>query len=1365
MLLWVLVSYAHAWVYAGDFYGAPNETFSINLMDYVQGYDLSFSTNHGIVVDEFNIEELSTLALGNVTQDTTLVQAGSRKLPNVVSSTGEIITISYNENSIYFTAFEHYTLSLVSTLDITTTLSNPQIQDVIVLPGTTYLYLAMSGESASIAETVFYLVSFDDINDPKLIKASSFNINIGINWLRMAASNNYLVVTGYIDVFYPQQSCLLVVSIKSPFTPTLDQFLIGTTYPTAYAADVMFKDNSTFYLAGHDMNFYSYSIHGSQLTLDRLVPFNALPKLSSMSIDGDRILICSQYSLAVLDSETLNILYFAPYSQGNATTYTKVNCKLLGNYAFVNAYTSFTADFLIFDFSQTPNSYMVSSWDMTDVLSVPIDPNAPFEIILSNDIPVLIRNDRNFTSACAVIVGEKLIYVTAGRFEYLADVSVLSKNIPGYSSLIRFSVASTYEFKGAPAGLVDRQKVDNSYTISIDLQNYQQVDVLFYPNNVVEGSNLTFSATSGGFGQLNVTTTMPAKYLNITLDQPTSQEYIHSSGDYLILQRPEYARICQYNATKLNCTRTLGTKVGSLVEASSTLSAGYMPGSYSIDYFCTKGSRIELSRNTTEDYIQMKVVWEVLFMGAPSQIDIYDSSSGYLRLLVSLNSSNTQDIDSFQIVDFAVRVGTINIYLFIVDSKFGLLMVEVPINYLPEVYSTVIFGSSSGIERAFINADFVYFLQTDGTVQVYGFDFQLIPTFEKQLPGKGPWLRASSSSSIFAVQYLNFTDIIDLYNDAYSAFYTSIPTSPSLSIATPDDSIGGQMYLFTELNVQGSISALQIIADKSNYNSPLLYSFYINVTLFENATDFNLLQGYVDLTVSNTHGTSLIFLLIVAEARLYTIKVDDSWANNFTTELQYNDMNVIDISKIFDGQDLSFDLRINGQLASTGDTSHDPAVINHKLKVVREFSSLYADFSDLSVCQQCGLSVVTSVNGLYVFENNIHNNTSYFLKYSDWDDSIVSCNLVESYPSKDLEVMHMLVTCQSMYYDFYASFSQKVLSPILYTLNFNLRTRTFGSGVYTSTPITFLPMFLKYFDLTNDGLIFSLSENYASKVEAFTNNIIEAENTCYYGPNCNEGANIKVNLQFLNFNIANMSVSALDVFFYNNERVLYVADSSYGLRIFNATVLNETVLVNSYKFDEPVVSVGVCNQFLYVGTEDETIYQNCIDNPYDLGGFQYYFYKLGNRRGARGNIKCSSGYFPQYVGVPLYDERGNFIVRILDYNQFDIFAEIEMGDSASFEFINDSTLSVVSGNSKTDFIIAAPKLTFPSMDKNQYQDMLAKWQTNIFTLSIVASDGSNTSQTKLFYLQRTMPDDTNLIEDFSFKIGLAIGGVALAVLA
>eukprot|EP00359_Climacostomum_virens_P004328 CAMPEP_0204914812 /NCGR_PEP_ID=MMETSP1397-20131031/12714_1 /ASSEMBLY_ACC=CAM_ASM_000891 /TAXON_ID=49980 /ORGANISM="Climacostomum Climacostomum virens, Strain Stock W-24" /LENGTH=303 /DNA_ID=CAMNT_0052086551 /DNA_START=57 /DNA_END=965 /DNA_ORIENTATION=- len=291
-------------------------------------------------------------------------------------------------------------------------------------------------------------------------------------------------------------------------------------------------------------------------------------------------------------------------------------------------------------------------------------------------------------------------------------------------------------------------------------------------------------------------------------------------------------------------------------------------------------------------------------------------------------------------------------------------------------------------------------------------------------------------------------------------------------------------------------------------------------------------------------------------------------------------------------------------------------------------------------------------------------------------------------------------------------------------------------------------------------MILSISENYSFETQEYTNNNLEFYTYCFGNPpvfNCSQESDELIELQAWNLGLESFSASAVSIYVDEDKYIMYVADSSFGLRALNLTVLNKPVLVGNYAYIETAVSIGVCGDYLFVGTYEESLYKYNLTNPY-YPRLAETFFKLGNHTGARGSIKCSSEFDPQFVAVPLFNDEGNFTIRIVDLYEgptFSIFAEIVLeGTNATsypgaFEFSDSSTLSVVSGSTKSDYALANPILTYPAMSKAQYEGMLAKWNTNLFSLSISVNSSEQSLKSNLFYLERLGPDSDDSHEDSS----------------
>jgi hypothetical protein len=1318
----------------GQVYGTPGEAFTLDLLDYFDGSDLNFTTslpNLTVLDDNELYMAAQFIYPSQPSNSSASVPSCSRKLFTTQDSSGGLVFISYSSTTLYMTSYDGVSLTPVSSLPILTGMANASIIDMTQSEDKVYLYVAVAGEYSTYSSTDFYLVSIADLAKPVQLKQNAITAHTAVNWLKMQTSGKYVLVTGYIDVFIAHQSIVTVLDISNLIDSRVQELLLGTAYPISFAVDTAFLDNSTFVLVDSEANIYKYLLLNNQLFLKTHFQMTPFHSPLSLSESQGRILIGFPTSVVLMDAETLNLISVVE-TDFNATS---VNLQLDGDIAYVNLYSENASLLLILDFSKNKDSLILRRWDLVGLIPTGVSRLAPFSVFKSQGYYV--RSDDAFLSVLRLRVGSERLFITASNSSYSADVSAFSRSSPEDKVKSVVTVSSTAEFNQAVATLEGRYFSTNPVVIDLELFNEQPLTMVVYPDSYFAGPLANYTLHLNSTSHLSISANSSFKYVKSTMPEATN-EFIVSTGNCLLVYVGSYYEVFTYANATFNYTFTLNIGPSAVVAASDFLVAGYTDGQIVYESFAS--SKSTQTKATSVPCKSILIDQSTLFCSDDHTIEMYDASSGFLGLPGTLSNVSVTNVPQFDIIDFAVSSDS-SLYVYIADAQLGLLSVVVTTFNPAATYTAIKFGEASGVIKAFAVVDLVYFLIEDGSVLIYS---QHPLVLIRTLHGKGPPIRYSSSSSILALQYEHFTEIIDLHADAYSANYVQVPTNSSCSIATPSDSaeLSSTLFLNCPEDYPDNLYLTKVSVEgrRRTPTSPIEAEVFFSIASKGKVYSNFTAEG--QLTASNSAGSSSLKVVVHAKCFVQSIS-GKGFPQANSTVLPYSASDSFPLSRMFQGQNLKFQLIVNG-VASDSDSG--PAYISSKLRLVKWFDLPSSNFTDMAVCQNCSLTLATTTDDFYVFESAGDNDTYTKVDVSLIANHISRCSGVVINDQLLYNNMMFDLFCTTLQEEFYSSYSQKYTANYVYTLAIDLDVRTFQQQGYTAGSQVFPEVQFYWHRIdVNTSLFIGSNENFDFEKQTYSNNVLTLYKLCAEDyQQCFDCYN-RVYLNCVDLGLQSFSVSAADVKSGSRGVALYVADSLYGLRVLNSTHVNETAQVTSIEFNQTLVSLGVCDDWLFLGDAEEGVHKYSIADPFNPVLVESLF-KLGNMQGARGNIKCTS--HTKFAAVPLFSADGFFTVRILDLlepSEFSIFADIKCNGTnatsfpGAFEFLDNSTISIVSSNNKRDYKISPSVLQYPEMSKQQYQDMLGKWGTNMFSLSVNVSTEDQVIRTSQFYLQRTGP--------------------------
>lgn len=778
--------------------------------------------------------------------------------------------------------------------------------------------------------------------------------------------------------------------------------------------------------------------------------------------------------------------------------------------------------------------------------------------------------------------------------------------------------------------------------------------------------------------------------------------------------------------------------------------ACYIPDTYNIIYNIS--TKTQLSKSTSIDCAKFKMTGVYLLCIGVSEVLIYDTSVGFLPAPFHFNSSTIANVGDLAIIDAAMSLSEYRITLYIADLALGFLEISIA-SFTSSVYNASIFGDSKDVVSVFATQSLFYWLKANGSVVFYSISFFYTPRFIKLIESRGVPISFSSSSSILALQYLNSTVVLDLYSDTYSAYYATIPTDITCSLATPDVEFELDIMVYVNCLDQSYITAYTFPSTKQVFDSPIDTYMTFNVSC--------LVQSYIGLytigklTAFNELGSNTLVVAVSVANYQMTIK-GEGFSHTNSTELAYNMHETFALSSLFLGQDLEFSLYINGIYANSNDDFSNPATLVTKQGLTYYEHLEGVEFYNMGF-SEAGKIVVSATSKGFLVKDLILQSVS-LTSYSMLKTPGVECLQVTDMGRVD-DVVYLAAFCNYNETDKYLSFSQNLTRSAYYLLEFNTTIRAFNLGGLVMMESVYEVVGLTSQLLRDNCTMFvSLTENYSG---AYYNNNLLLAKGCVYPFKYSQSVE-----DYITLGLDSLSVSAVAVLQVEGKILLYVADSLSGLRIFDATNVTQIVLLESYLFKPTLVSIGICDGWLFLGDTTESVYKYTIANPLKPV-FMEKAYKTGKMKGIRGIIQCSAKFDPQFVTVPMeVAATGSFVLRVFDLfdpDGFNLFCDISLNDTGpalypgSYTFTSSPSIIATGGSSYYEYKMHSPQLVYQSMTKTQFQMMLEKWKTNMFAIYFNVTSNQQYVASNQIYLQRTGPDCDDDTDDSSVVLALGLG--------
>lgn len=1349
---------------------SANDTYTLNLYDYFQGQDLRFNISSSSpsvkAVDPFALRLAGYLRQSYEVQS--YIMSPSRKLRQCIIDQKQFV-ISYFQDNIIFSTLSSNGPVVESTIQVSSQLENGEVADLAVTYDCTAVIVAIYGMRASQELLYTYLINIQNVYRPIQEKRLEL-VTTGVKRVRMEISRKYLVVIGVILAYGTDtHNSLSLYDITNIYSPLLLQNLVGTTIPSKDPFDLKFEDDDTFYLIDKSHGLYEFTIADSKLYCPRSVALDMIGAAQSLDIQNEIIVVAMATSTVIIDIATLtpqNIVRL----RWNESQY---SIQLVGDYAV--SISKYSGSFIVnvFDLTLNVNSAIVRRWNLTEILDHDSDSFSPFIAIPASSSCINIMKSET--------IGLYLFEMEIGTWTLesfqtvdgtVAKVTSWSMNFPKLSVSSTLTLNLLDDNNGAIVTSHNHRPYKGVLTVNVEVFDKITNQIYFDLSSYFAGSYQHYSLLFEDSPYILLEYSMADKSVSSTSSLILSYDStIQSAGNvvavlqflskeinYFVFQDGDFQFIATIMLELYNNGNILTASNDQVVVMYSNMSYLLVLVNLPTNQLFNSISCINCSN--------LKIFETDLFCFNKKSVTVFTIYETYIDFTDLIDHTTVAFVDAFNIVDLTFYVLHGKRILYIVDKVLGLLSIDITNFDKTFEYNWQVFGDSKGVVSAYTSEDMLYFVKNDGQVDFYTLKYGRLPTLFKTVSGKGGLVRSSSTSSILALQYASFVDVIDVFEEAYSAFYTKLELPNDCPVLATDTE--GVTTLIYKCPNSVSISWTTIIGSRPSRSSPMVYQVPIIITSQDVLFTRTTVKGFA--VASN--GNSTVSLPAFIKATIYGDEVlPSSFPIHNSTSVSYDQEVSTDLSSLFIGQNIRFKLHINGlQTIYEEGFNNDPAKIIPKISILKSLSIADEEvFYGLAVCQEFGITMATSKAGIHLY----YNNRDHLISYASLMKADVLCSSVAYQLTQDT-AHHFLAVCN------YTVLEKSYISTLqftqtsLYTLTIDISKGILEMSYTNVGNINFVPLAAMSFANLENNSTFDviISQNYDQYTGEWTNSFVQMNSYFYTNPYTKPYSS-SVATSFYNLNLSSLSVSAVDSLkTAEGRRYMYVADSLFGLRILDATLPLNLTQVYGLKSEVPFVSLGICNNFLFIGDIDEGVHKYWLKTPVTPVYLESYF-KLGGMQGARGSIRCSPASEPQFAAIPLFDSDGFYTIRILDLYKdasYCIFAEISLLGSnitdfpGSFEFSSPSVLTVLSGNTITDYYIASPVLTYPAMSKDQYQGMLKKWNTNIFSLYISSNSGEAYLKTPQFYLHRQGPSQTDDDEAADFSRVLAVSfGVLLLI--
>lgn len=1357
------------------FVGSQSESFSFTLTDYFIGPNLNYSIStdseapwYITLNDPFNFTMLSQQYYKKGTSATNLSK--TRKLRSYRSDTTYIL--GYYSNNLTSYSFTNQTLTEIWTVFIDNSANNVFIQDIAVSATQNCIYAVVSYTTGTITTRHFtnVFIAKDFLQGvPNFVMVPGFQL-LPQQSIRIEASGLFVAILNSTTNDLSSQGSVILYNVTDPVNPILVDSATGTHNPV----DIGFYDFNTLIISDSVLGLQKYEV-----TNDQVILYNELLQegMGSLDFSGSYAVVTLSNTVVQVDVDAFVIDSFVNlYSSNASVPASAVAGKMVGSYSFVITQT-INANLAVVDFDLLPNQGQVKNWDLAILQTGNFDQFGPYNLFQNADGSfAYVRLDNFIITLSVLTVGDWELSGFTTSDNFTASITAEIAGNTTDNATLTFNAISVGQEKMIPYSnnsIFDGQ-------LSIDLETfsiYIDLDTEIFPNQYFGGSYQLYNVTLSPLLNVSLKIIQPDKvtfdtigaYQNITSLSASGNVFIMSDGTdvsaYNVTGIPNYNKFFSFNFQD--------SFPGALVN--STLWTGESVITYSDEVpgiVIASDFAIE-SITPPQNCIQLKAYNGFLYCGNSSSIIVYELEPFSNPLLIATINATTFGISELSFSDITFGTGTANQasidYLFIAD-KSGILVASLDqLSRTPPVFTVYgPLGTSSNVLQALTTGDQFALVNFDGSADIYKVNYASYPTISQSLPGRGSAASASLAGGILLIQYAEIVDVIDLYADPLNAFYISysspaclsaagfLNSTYSLSICNSSSTLTKGESLAQSDFVVANLTSVTIYGTRESSGSQLDYP--ITMSIYSSDVYYQT-QGVIatgTIIAYNAYDSATIdFNVTIVNQSPYLISI----FNETSITSEYNTSMQINISPYFIGQSLSYRLNINGDFYPYT-TEFLPATIAPKYRTIDV--EAINDAIDFYVCPGCNVSAILTETAVLLIDN---------LNLTE-----IVANINYSYPSSNCNSISSIYLGNNTYQMFLNCFENlsTLGSDPLNIFRVGVNTNL-GTGV---SEVSYYPVLSAYYFIKSVLLSPLSCLNYQ-----VTNNIDDDGNfvdTKFYvsyfyyfnGMPINSDSWIEYSQESLG--LSSLSISAVDSYYVDlNHAYVYMADASFGVRIFDvkydieADSLTQTLVTNLALDPIIPVSIGVCDNWLFVGGLNEDVYQyNLTLNPLSPE-FVQSFYKTGNYSCVNGNIHCNAAFDPTLVVVPMITDNNLFDSRVLDlraasYNA--IYADLEeiYYYSGSAYFTNSSRVRSLSSTVFYDFGLNEPILQINSMTHSQYKMMLEYFGTSSFDVYITAHNDYLYINTETFTLERTNgdspydPDDHDDTDDDDAALELVV---------
>jgi hypothetical protein len=1345
-----------------DFVGSQSEGFSYSLSDYFIGPNLNFTLNTtasspwATVLSNpftFNLNTQATVSGSSSASNL----SNNRKLRSYVNSSNATCILSYYASNLTSYSVSNNTLIQQWTTKIDNTANNVFINDIAVSRDNSFIYAVISYTTGTLTfthHTALYMATSFLSGTPTFVLVPGYTF-MPQQSIRIEVSGLYAAIVNSTSNSLTSAGTLTVYNITNPSNPA-NMTVVNTT---SSPVDLAFYNAQTLIVADPSLGLLKYYLSNATNTTNttEVTLINQLSQtnITSIDISGAMGVVALNKSVLLVDlddfviDELVNL-----FSSDGTVGETAVSGKLVGDIAFVNTFSA-SSNVAIVDFDLLPNQGLIKNWNLASVQTGAFDPYGPYEVFMNADGTYsYVRVDTFITSLANLTIGEWTFSGFTNNQNFTA--SIVASVGPNTLDNATLTFTGYSVDPNSVVGFSNNSFFTEAVPLELDTNSvYIDLTTSLYANQYFGGSYQQYNVSLVALPNITVTYQKPSKTSASTLLSSLNSTVISGGEGYFILTDGQIVTL--YNFTGSQSTVQYSYNSSADADLTSPITAAVWSNGCIVAYSSQANYIQQAYEDSTAGVTDMtctslKTSFGYVFCGNSANVTIFSFLPNSVSMVGFVNAT-TLGLTSLNIADVTFATSTEGYlsrdFVILADAS-GVIAVSLDQLSASAYQYFGPIGNGTFVSQAVTTGDQFAIVHTDGAVDIYYASYGSAPSLSSRLSGRGNLISASYVSGILSLQYLTEVDIVDLYANAVSAFYTSYmaPACPSASASADFVYVLSlcQLSSYFKLGLSSSLSATQIYGVRTEAGSALNYPLMMTIATSVPYFDSAMTVATGSITAFNSLSSATVpFTLQVTNNGPYLVTT----FNQPSLTVDYWQSTTIPVLEYFIGQDLEFILNVNGEnpVYEAYSFTYSPIVLNPKIYL----SSNYTTVANITGFElNPAFSAVITDTELY-FQNN--SDTSILNSY----DLSSNCTSTSSVSSTALGngVYAAFVLCMEN------SLIQNRVAVIL----------TADSEIKALTPNTVPYSLVKTVPLDSQSTLVY----YVTPSQNPAGSLLETSFIVDYISFSSAGSDVQFSsyeYTFLDFGIDSLSISAIDSYYTGSSAYVYMADASWGIRVFNVSYNTTTHLItqdfiNSIETNSTnPVSIGICGTWLFLGGQDEQIYQYSLSDP-TTPVFNQSFYTTGNFTGVNGNINCNAEFDPTYVAVPMMTTDGSsFTTRILSLQAnstsaiyADLTYDFDIATGANY-FVNYTTVRALAGQSLIDYKVSVPTLYVQPMTATQYAQVIEHFGTDVFDVYITASNDYVTVNSEVFTLTRSENpdnDDNDDDDDSAMWLALAAG--------